>query len=173
MDMPKKPKRELIDKLMLLEKSLAGAPSWSITSRTGEQRCKFPVSLNGQITPLEFVVDVHPRERNQSFTFTLNYLSCIMRLDHDGSGHRNGRVKGITTPNGIEMGMIDGPHLHSWADNRILGSDNFLPDELKFARPIPSQVRGYENSFRYFCGVANLSFLETQLPPYPTTDVML
>ncbi len=168
------PIREYISKLMLLDKSLSGSHRWSSTGRTGQCRSKFPVSLEGEITQLEFVIDTYPRERGQWFTFTLNYGSCIMRCDHDmQAAHRNSKVKHVEMPHGIEVGMLNRPHLHSWADNCVLGTANSLPDELKFARPIPTQVHGFENAFRWFCGLAKISFLESQLPSYPTTDVLI
>lgn len=77
------------------------------------------------------------------------------------------------TPSGFIIRMLFGPHCHRWSDNIHLVVDNNLPEELEFAIRPSSNVKGFENSFRWFCGSLNIECNHNECPSLPPRDTLL
>jgi hypothetical protein len=161
--------RDHIDRLLAEPKELAGATSWNQGPRSGQLKWKAPLLVSGEVLSMDLIVVAYPIRPYPTFMMMLTYHDGVVcRLDYaDDDEHNNG----FMVPLGIPMGKIRGPHLHSWPDNRELASKASLPDELEFAKIIPSAARGFPNAFRWFCGEHNIHI--TDVPEYPGSDLLL
>ncbi|MGY3575296.1 hypothetical protein [Bradyrhizobium sp. USDA 4504] len=165
--------RETIDALMATEKSIVGIPQWVSTDYDGQMRWLAPLAVKGEVTPLNLIVDAYPRYETPKFTILLVYGAAVTRIDHgELERHLNHSVKGIGLPAGIVHGWIVGPHVHLWEHNRMLCKSE-PPKELEFAVLLPPQVKGFENSFRWLCGIANINLGSRPLPALPNKDLLL
>lgn len=75
-------------------------------------------------------------------------------------------------PQGI-VGRVRGPHVHLWADNRQLCTPSAPPARLRFARPLPGNIRNFENAFRWFCGACMIRLDGFRVPEPPVADRLL
>jgi hypothetical protein len=165
--------RETVDVLMAADKSIVGTPEWVSTDYDGQMRWLAPLGVNGQITGMNLIVDAYPRSFLQKFTILLIYVVAVMRLDYgELERHLNHAVRGKSFPTGVSSGWIEGPHCHSWDLNREL-TRNEPPKELELATVLPVAVRGFDNSFRWFCGVANIGLHSGDVPELPPKDLLL
>ena len=163
--------RELVDALLAAEKRLAGDGEWQ-SDREGVKRFIRAVEREGEITPLELVVKAYPRRPQPRFRLVLTMGRAIWRVDFTDELHTNPRNLGrldIDPP----MTAVQGPHYHSWQDNRRFGTASSLPEQLRNARVLPENLRSYETTFRWFCGVANIALGMGDVPDLPTRDTLI
>ncbi|MCJ2128307.1 hypothetical protein [Methylobacterium sp. E-045] len=163
-----------VDLLLATPKAMAGTPKWVTTDREGQRRWLRTLTISGESTGLDLIIDNWPASPLQRVTVTLNYGRCISRLDaweHDR--HNNHEVRNKITPSDIELGWIFGPHGHLWAHNRHLGTPTSLPVDLEFAIKLPANVQGFENSFRWFCGQTNINCSADELPTLPQREYLI
>jgi hypothetical protein len=165
--------RETVDLLMTAHKSIVGTPAWVNTDYDGQRRWLAPLAVDGQVTGMNLIVDSYPRSDVQKFTILLIYTIAVMRLDYgELERHLNHVVRGTSFPVGVSSGWIEGPHCHSWEMNKQLARNN-PPKELEFAVVLPVAVRGFDNSFRWFCGLANIGLGSNDVPEPPPKDLLL
>jgi hypothetical protein len=147
------PVAELVKVLLASDKQLVGLPRWVPGTRDHDQRQAWPVLVAGETSECVLMATCYPEESADRFTITLNYARrCIWRVDHELANrapHHNPLDRVSLLDGAYE---VQGPHFHSWSDNRYLAAVATLPIELPCARALPPQVRGWENAFRWFCG---------------------
>ena len=161
--------RDIVDKLMLTPKELAGIPHWVAGPRTGQSKWKAPLSVAGEVLQMDLIVIAYPQMPALKFSMMITCEDMsVSRMDYGvNEEHNNGYV----VPEGIKKGKIKGPHLHRWLDNRSLATHTMLPDELEFAREIPATAQGYANAFRWFCGEHNV--IVPNVPDYPMSELLI
>ena len=163
--------RDIVDALLAAEKRLAGDGEWQ-SDREGVKRFIRAVEREGEITPLELVIKAYPRRPQPRFRLILNMGRAIWRVDFTDEIHPNPRNLGrpdVDPP----MIAIQGPHYHSWADNRRFATATSLPERLKNARILPENVRSYESTFRWFCGATNIALGMGDVPDLPKRDTLI
>lgn len=163
--------REIVDALLAAEKRLAGAGEWQ-SDREGVKRFIRAIERDGEITPLELTVKAYPRRPQPRFRLILTMGRAVWRVDFTDELHTNPRNAGrreVDPP----MTAIQGPHYHSWQDNRRFSSTTSLPERLRNARLLPDNVRSYESTFRWFCGVTNIALGIGDVPDLPTRDTLI
>lgn len=155
-------------------KHLTGETSWVKTSYTGQYRWLAPLNIDGELTPMNLIIDSYPRLDILTFHVIIQCVTCVSRLDYsEAERHNNHKVKGVRTPAGVEMGWIFGPHYHRWEDNRMLNNAATPPKELEFAVRLPVEFRGFDSAFRWFCGDAKIVIAANQMPSLPLRDTLL
>ena len=155
----------LIDALLRAEKALVGIPEWREGTRSADERFDWPVLVGGETAECVVAATAYPQEPDLRFTITLNFRNHnIWRVDYEPSYRRetNPIVKG----NPYSGDMIYGPHCHPWDINRQDATPATIPRLLRWKRPLPPQVRGWENTFRWFLGETNIAQPET-IPDLP------
>lgn len=161
----------LIDDLLAAEKTLAGTPYWRDGNRPDERRLDWPVLVEGQSVNCLISVTAYPNIGEERFTITLNYGGrCIWRVDYEPNyAHHINPPERAVTLGGYD---IPGPHYHSWGDNRHHATPVSLPKELDCARELPSNARGWDNVFRWFCGEINVNQPD-EIPDLPRRTRLL
>lgn len=86
--------------------------------------------------------------------------------------HFNHPIVGSAVPEAVALGWLEGPHIHAWAENRLLVRNSPLK-ELEFAVPLPSNIQGFANCFRWFCGEYNIHIAGIPIPEIPPKDTLL
>jgi hypothetical protein len=164
---------EIFDDLFTHQKQIAGVPDWHPGPRSGQQRWLASLAINGAVCDLAFVVDAFPREPSPKFTMSLICGSALVRLDYgELEMHYNHVISGCPTPPTVALGWLDGSHIHAWAENKGLVRNDPLK-ELEFATPLPSNIQGFANCFRWFCGEYNIDIAGTPIPEIPAKDTLL
>lgn len=158
-----------VDIVLASTKSLEGIPSWERGTRNHDRRLDWVVLVEGQSAECVLMATAYPEMGEERFTISLVVKDCcVWRLDYDpiDTEHVNPldrfRILGIPP-------HIRGQHFHSWEDNSYLASKTRLPDQLHCARKLPVNVRGWENSFRWFCGQTKIRS-PTEMPSYPPRE---
>lgn len=158
-----------IDKLLLAEKLLAGTPEFESSPRPNQFRWGGSLEINNEACGLKLWVDAQPDGFRQPFTITLNATTCVWRAEFvEMTSHLNNHP----CPPTCDVGLIYGPHFHSWEDNRHLATPKKLPNLLKFGKPLPPNIQGLENALRWFCGETNI-VINFNIPDYPRSDLLL
>lgn len=163
--------REIVDALLAAEKRLTGEGEWQ-SDREGVKRFIRAIEREGEVTPLELVVKAYPRLPQPRFRIVLTIGRAIWRVDFTDELHTNPRNHGrldIDPP----MTAIQGPHYHSWADNRRFATATSLPERLRNARLLPDNVRSYESTLRWLCGATNIALGMGDVPDLPTRDTLI
>jgi len=135
-----------------------------------EDRCNWAVMLNGEVASA-VVINAFHTEKQPSFGLVLVYFDRpVWRIDYRlEQTHTNSFLRG----NGLPA-LVFGPHYHSWEDNEHLATTiGGIPDKLKIAAPLPSNVRGYENCFRWFCDCVKIDISGQDIPPLPIRKNLL
>ncbi len=161
--------RLLVDALLEQEKFIAGGLDWQNGPRDGQRRLSAALSADGEIGDIRLVVDAYPDWFEPKFTISLILARTVCRLDY---GNNASHVNRPPAPDGIELGLITGPHFHAWRDNRHLATQKHLPEESKFASLLPANVKGFQNAFRWFCGEVNVN-CSAGVPEFPKSDRLL
>lgn len=163
-----------VDLLLSRTKTIAGEPTWQSTSYDGQMRWLAPLSVDGEVTDLNLVVDAYPTHPSAKFNILLVLGRCVARLEYsEHTRHNNHALAGGYFPTGLEEGWIYGPHFHSWPTNRILATWDSLPKELEWAMLLPANVRGFDNAFRWFCGETRILCGANEVPDLPPRDRLL
>lgn len=143
----------MIDEFMRRPKTLIGWPSWyELPDNIRELRMKIPLAINGITTDGSIVLVAYPYAAEQNYSIMLIYKQCISRIDWDYEEH----VNSSDAPESIISLFIDGPHYHSWEDNKRFCRGGLLPERLENARPLSDKIRGFDNVFRWFLGELNV-----------------
>ena len=156
----------LVDEFLKAEKRLVGEPDWGPGNRPSEQRLNVPLSINGAPTNVNLQITAYPNEPTLRFTITLNWPPCFWRVDYDPPHKRHTNpLHRVPLLGGARR--VEGPSYHSWADNKHLATMAALPDNLDCARPLASKIRGWDNTFRWFCEETRivLGGSKIELPP--------
>jgi hypothetical protein len=163
--------REVVDRLLAAEKLLAGDARWE--ANRGDNRClrwRKPCSIFGEITDMELEVVSYPEDGPTKFRIVLIYQKAVWRLDYvTGEKH----VNSMNRPAELPAGPIDEAHYHSWSDNRRFATAMSLPNYLKNANVLPSNVRGFDTAFRWFCGQTNIKVASLDMPILPDRTTLL
>ncbi len=154
----------LVDALLEADKVLVGVVHWHDGTRSEDKRFDWPVLVGGETAECAVAATAYPDELDLRFTITLNYRSHnIWRIDHDPPYRRE--TNPFLTGHRYSGDTIRGPHFHPWVDNRHEATPATFPT-LCWRRPLPSQVQGWENTFRWFLGETNIGQPET-IPSLP------
>lgn len=164
---------EILSDRMGRWKTIAGNPAWAITNREGQHRWLTALEIDGSVSDLTLVIDAYPRNDTLRFTISLICGASLCRLDYwEHDRHLNHVISGVSRPSGVDYGWLHGPHIHRWEDNKAMVK-NEPPKELEFAVELPANVKGFENAFRYFCGLNRIILDEGDLPTLPARDTLL
>jgi len=122
------------------------------------------LEIDGETTDMKLFLDYYPAwPHGLKFTIQLTLGSTIFRMEcAEFASH----VNRPPCPHNVEVGLIQGPHYHSWLDNRHLCTRIKLPKKLSFARYLPANIQGLENSLRWFCGETNI-VIDYEIPTLP------
>ncbi|RYH57421.1 MAG: hypothetical protein EON54_11850 [Alcaligenaceae bacterium] len=162
-----------VDRIMAAPKTIVGRPAWAPSAYDGQVRWLAPLAVAGAVSPMDLVVDAYPRSDGLKFCILLKVSSAVMRIDYrEFEKHRNHPVKNVALPTEVIIGWVHGPHVHLWSHNRVLV--RFQPPKtLEFAISLPANVRGFDNTFRWFCSEANIVLGPFEIPQLPTRDLLL
>lgn len=144
--------KRFVDIVLASTKSLEGIPSWERGARSHDRRLVWVVLVEGQSAECALTATAYPEMGERRFTISLVVKQrCVWRLDYDPIDTEH-----INPPDRLKIPGIP-PHIrgqlfHSWEDNSYLASKTRLPNQLYCAKELPINVRGWENSFRWFCG---------------------
>jgi hypothetical protein len=69
-------------------------------------------------------------------------------------------------PDQLHATVIQGPHVHHWADNRHLATPHALPKKLDFANLLEPNVQGFEIRFVGSAATMASSALMGKFPSY-------
>lgn len=147
---------DLVDKLLVADKELIGSPVFGVGNRSGERRLVWPVLVSGESTNCTLCVTAYPGDHELRFTITLNFRDVnIWRLDHESP--LRCEINPFRTGHPYSGERICGPHCHPWSLNRGEATPKTIPDPLPWRAPLPQNVRGWENAFRWFLGETNIA----------------
>lgn len=138
----------LIDDLLSLSKSLGGIPQWRDMNAQDQFRLVVPVALDGKSTGLTICITARPNTEPLRFTITLNYNSCIFRIDWCEDDVHTNPFKIQPDISGV---AIVGHHFHSWSDNKRFCTKNSLPKTLKVARKLSTEIDTFEGALAWMC----------------------
>ncbi len=142
----------LIDDMIAAQKTLGGVPSWQPSGLRSEYRLVMPLEIDGVSCGAHVEVDCYPNIKELRYRIMIFAPKCIWRVDHwDRERHPNP----LDVPPDVPRGWVEGPHYHSWEDNRRYCTQNALPDRLLIARLMPP-IRQFDAAFRWFCGETNI-----------------
>jgi hypothetical protein len=147
----------LIDGWLRAEKTLGGIPQWQDAGHHGQWRLVVPLLIDGVSTGLEIEICAYPNREPLRFGIVIKQPKCIWRVEYDLTAVH---VNSLNAPKDILSTLIEGPHYHSWADNRRFVATNSLPKSMKNARKLPDSIKSFEAAFEWFCRETNI-----QLPP--------
>lgn len=127
------------------------------------------MSIDGAVQDMDLIVIAYPEAPTLTFMMTVVYSDeAISRLEYgDFEEHNNGWL----VPQHIRRWKIRGPHFHKWEDNREFATRATLPVELEYAILLPQAVRGFPNTFRWFCGQHNVRVID--VPDYPGPELLV
>lgn len=158
-----------VDRLLGVLKRPTGEAEW-VETLQDDSRLAYPLSLDDELSDAIFTIISYPSLNETQFRLVLSYGRAIWRVDFArGEDH----INPLDRPNHLPAGPITEPHYHSWADNRHLASASTLPGRLLNANILPSNVRTYENAFRWFCGETNIAVPQGGVPDLPRGDRLL
>lgn len=159
--------------LMESLKRIAGVPAWRPGPRSGQQRWLATLEIDGEVIPLQLIVDTFPRSPTLRFSISLVLGASIVRLDYwELDRHFNHPVAGQPMPPGVVKGWLEGPHYHGWQENRTLFK-GAPPKELEYAVSLPTNIQGFENAFRWFCAENRIDLGSMPVPDLPPRDTLL
>lgn len=162
--------RDLIRTFLTAHKSLAGSGTWQIEQNEKVLRWSRPVAVEGEISGFSLIARAYPNVNSVTFRLILSHERAIWRLDFsDNETHVNSLNKPADAPGGI----IRGPHYHAWPDNERFASANSLPKKLHNARMLPSNIRTFENAFRWFCAQVSIGIFTSDIPEFPKRTTLL
>src|SRR5690349_21497838 len=151
-------------------KEAIGDASWAEGARPGLLRLEWPLSIEGQSTGGRLIVSAVSIEKEPQFTILLVQGKCLSRLEYDLNASHINPMNG---PKGVPRGRINGPHFHALADNRRLVERGLLPRDLKYARPLPHDLRELRACLRWFCELNNIILRNDQVPSEPQQPRLL
>ncbi len=161
-----------IDGLLSAQKRIVGNPAWTPSARDGQLRWFAPLAIEGQICPLSLLIDaypawVHSRRFNVLLTYEGKYN--IWRVEvHKHASH----VNKPPVPSGCVVGLITGPHHHSWWDNRHLATQSRPPEALEYAQILASNMQTVENVLRWFCNEVGIE-VDFDPPAFPNSNMLV
>lgn len=139
----------LIDTFVAAQKEIGGAPSWKEVGTRGEYRLIAPLLIDGSSTGMCLEVNAYPNIQQLRFRIMLRQVECFSRIDFvSDEQHVNPRGLGEEIPKNLFMA----PHVHHWFDNKAYCSKFSLPKTLPVARMLPSNLRHFDATLRWFCG---------------------
>lgn len=160
--------RQLIDGALKADKTLAGFSSWSRDYRDHCLSWSRAVEIAGEIRGMRLEVKAYPNSDTLKFRILLIEAKCVWRLDFADDGHIN--PMGAPEKPGEVM---NGPHYHSWADNRRYAKPNSLPQKLQIARLLPANIRTFDAGFRWFCNETRVFIETSDIPRLPKKDTLI
>jgi len=159
-----------------VEAFLAGAPrhvlpvpgTWGDGNRDGESRMRLPISVDGEIGQFEIELIVAPNSESPGLRIVLMCGRAFWRLCLNPEPHTNSLNRPIDLPP-----MVDGPHQHTWPDNRMFGAPGALPQKLRNARILPVEIDTNEKAFGWFLPQVNILPPTWEMPPWPRRSLLL
>lgn len=162
---------DLVDQLLAADKELIGNPVFGDGNATRDKRLSWPVLVSGESSRCVVCATAYPFDADLRFTLTLNYEDHnIWRLDHEPIYRCE--INPFVTGHPYSGQTICGPHCHPWDLNRADATPKSLPDPMRWRMPLPPNVQGWENSFRWFLGEANIA-QPAVLPDLPRRETLV
>lgn len=155
---------ELIDGLLATRKTISGEPDWQDTYNN-QARLIMPLAVEGVSCGADLKVIAYPIDGHSKYSILVCAPKCIWRVDYvTGEPH----VNSLSRPDDLSEADINGPHYHSWPDNRRFATHSSLPDRLENARILPAGLQTFDSTFRWFCGETNIDQPPTGLISLPS-----
>lgn len=168
-----------IDELVSIDKVILDGAEWRAGPYPGGMRWVATLAdLNGSVLELRLVIDAYPssglgRYIFQAIAYGVTGTSISRMCAGDDARHHNRSRPGIPIPPGIDVGWIYGPHIHEWGDNRHLADSRTLPEDLYFAKVLPSNIKSFPALYWHFCKALNITSTGSQVPLEPLPDRLL
>lgn len=156
-----------VDKFFRVGKGFGAVPAWELGTTTGERRLRYSIVVENKLSHQTLFVTAYPFSPDKRFNLVLVWPPRIFGLDFEPNG-KHPNPLGSPVP-----GMIDGPHVHFWADNRHLATYSTLPERIPAARPLQPQIRRLDQAFRWFCAEAAIEYEDHHVPDFPAMDRLL
>lgn len=163
------PIADLIDGLLAACKTIGGKPDWQDTYNN-EARLIMPLAIDGVSCNADLKIISYPIDGHSKYRIMLCAPKCIWRVDYvTGEPH----VNSFNRPIDLVEAYINGPHYHSWPDNRKFATHSSLPDRLENARILPAGLQSFDSTLRWFCGKTNIDQPPTGLIVLPSRTRLL
>lgn len=156
-----------VDEFFDASKSFGTVPAWEAGTTAGERRLTYPIVVENKLSHQTLIVTVYPFSADKRFNIVLAWPPRIFGLDFEPNGKH---------PNPFDSavrGMIEGPHVHFWSDNRHRATPTTLPEQIPSARPLQPQIRRLDQAFRWFCAEAAIQYDGKHVPDFPAMDKLL
>lgn len=162
--------RKTVDALLAAQKTLLGVGEWKPANDGRDFRFVRRVAINGADCGMSLTVKSVPPSVTDEFRFILEYGLNVFRLDYFSYEVHNNQSCG---PSDIRVGLVEGPHYHAWSDNRRLCTRLSLAKNMKYARSLPANIRGFDNAFRWFCGETRITLGAGDVPDLPGKQLLI
>jgi hypothetical protein len=161
--------RRDVDEFLAAHKTLPAPGDWREVNRETERRLTLPIERAGEISPFDLVLVMSPDAVEPDLRIVLLYGSkCIWRLCLSPEYHPNSLRRPDDLPS-----SVNGPHHHTWHDNRHFAAANRLPKKLKNARILPDEIRSSDEAFRFFVEQIGVEFPSWGPPVWPKRTGLL
>ena len=157
-------RRADIDGLLAARKAISGEPNWQDTYYN-EARLIMPLVVDEVSCGADLEIISYPLDGHTRFRVMICAPRCIWRIDHVTD---EPHVNSFNRPNDLAEADINGPHYHSWPDNRRFATHSSLPDRLENARVLPAGLQTFDSTLRWFCGETNIEQPPTGLIVLPS-----
>lgn len=142
--------------------------TWQDGNRNGEFRMRLPIEVDGEVGAFQLDLISAPDSQNPGIRFILLCGRAIFRLCLHNEMHTNSFNKPA------DLGLtVEGPHYHSWNDNRRFGPANGLPKELRNARKLPLNQPDTDSAFKWFLNETKIIEPKWPMPSWPTRTLLL
>lgn len=146
--MATRPIASLVDDFLAAAKEVRGVPTWRPTGHHGQHRLVCPLFVGGESVGATLDITAYPNQAELQFTINLIFERCIWRLEHGGTEQH---TNSLDAPHDLMGAVLDGPHYHSWADNRRFSTRRELPKRLHNARLTDPEIASFEAALEWFC----------------------
>jgi len=163
---------ELDDAEVFLSKPkvAVGTAAWQEGTRPGTLQVEWPLHIEGESTGGRLLVSTAGGAKLNRFTAVVLLGKCLARLEFDPTASHINPMRG---PKGVPRGRIDGSHYHVLQDNRKLAERGMVPKELKYARPLPTDLADFRRCLRWFCDLNVIELHDSQMPSDPPQPRLL
>jgi hypothetical protein len=161
-------RRDVDEFLSGKHKRLPVGPEFVTGTRRSQMRAVLPIERNGEGSgfTLEFIMS--PNVDPDWLRINLLYGRPCWRLCLKPEFHPNSFNRPKDLP-----ASVDGPHHHSWADNRRFARANRLPQYLENARLLPDEITSKDQAFMWFLEQTGIDFPAWGLPVWPKRTTLL
>lgn len=161
-------RRDVDQFLANTNKRLPARPAFERGTRPSQKRAAMTIEVDGESSGFSLELTMTPTASEDWVRIVLLYGRAIWRLCLKPEYHSNSFNRSRDLPS-----FVDGPHHHSWADNRRFARANSLPHRLENARILPNSIVTKDQAFRWFLGVTSITIPDWGMPDWPRREVLI